>query len=62
MKPHKIQFLRISAAHLELGKFRAMVQIPTVGGWEEEEEIIPIASIPPLDYILGIEQIQIKFD
>jgi hypothetical protein len=71
VKLYKIPELRISGVHLELGKFRALLHLRTrtvVGadGWTIDEkiseEIVPIASIPPLDYILGIGQIEIKLD
>jgi hypothetical protein len=63
VKSHKIQSLKIYRARYELGNFRALVHLSTDGdSGGGGEEIVPIASIPPLDYILGIGMIEIKLD
>lgn len=57
--PHKIEHLDIFRAQYEFGNERALVRIKRNANWYSEG-IIPIASIPSPNYIVGIKQIEIK--
>ena len=54
VKPHKILPLQIFSARYELGIVRAVVQ-----NWNDQ--IMPIPSIQPPEYIVGISKIDLKF-
>jgi len=53
-KPHKITLLKFTRVNDEFGNYHAQLTM--------DNRIVPIASIPPLEYILGIGMIDLEYD